>query len=514
MWRQPGWPTSGVNPRRLAKYVTKPDRYDLADYERLLDEVSSLPAASNKLTRFIDTGEPMMADMLWSLLRYETTLDDPEGVRPSHLINWLVIRQALGLSVFEELHEFTCGDDVAAAHACLAIEPALETLVDRLRTLIDRAKQLEKLMVAYRAALTRLDKLDPDDDALEQAELDALALGRQVEKVADELGDELEAAGAVCDVSLREAFTVAAEEAREFAETARLWGVDRTQLVRMPADDRLALARRLKSSRLAAIAELIGKLRRLTLAEQSRHIEGVPHEVIGVTFGRDLRRVLPSEIVKLRHPVARKDFLLRYTEGRLLQRRVRGTERVARGGIEYCEDGSGSMRMPRKKEYWARAVGLNLLDLAGDQGREFRATYFGSAGHYTEFDFTKPGDRTIEHVLEYAEASYGEWEGTDFETPLKVSVGHLEEEHARTGAVSADILFASDGLCGVSKKFMTWLHACRAELQFRVFGIYIGENLGDDNPYWQQFCEICDAGVWTIEDLASGEDIRDILYAL
>jgi uncharacterized protein with von Willebrand factor type A (vWA) domain len=271
------------------------------------------------------------------------------------------------------------------------------------------------------------------------------------------------------------------------------------------------------------LAQLIGPMQRLALSEQARRTTYAREEVYDVELGNDVLHLLAQEYALLDDEIAELDFLRRYQERQLMQYKLRGVEKVARGDIFFCEDGSGSMGGDR--EVWAKAVGLALQQIAYKQQRSFTGVHFGSPNEYVTFEFDKQtggawvegmggsyGNKQeyprewyerIEAVMFFAELFFNS--GTDFVTPLTVCLEKLQAQYAEFGAVKGDIVFVTDGMCGVDDSWMKEFKAEQARLGFRVWGIII-----DGMPESQPLNEICDGHVWSIGDLLHGSDVSEI----
>ena len=66
--------------------------------------------------------------------------------------------------------------------------------------------------------------------------------------------------------------------------------------------ERHALAKRLRSSRLAQFAPLIGQFRTFAAAERRRRVKHVPDEVVGVKLGDDLLALTSTEMINMATP--------------------------------------------------------------------------------------------------------------------------------------------------------------------------------------------------------------------
>jgi uncharacterized protein with von Willebrand factor type A (vWA) domain len=158
--------------------------------------------------------------------------------------------------------------------------------------------------------------------------------------------------------------------------------------------------------------------------------------------------------------------------------------------------------MSGDKEMWAKAVGLCLLHIARKQKRPFVAIQFGSRNEIMVHDF-RDGEITPARVIDFAEFFFNG--GTDFMAPLDRALSIINEEHQKTGAIKSDIVFATDGQCGVTDGWMKKFKEEQYRLAFNVYGINIGGSRGD-----QPLHAICDGRVATVKSITSGEDVREI----
>jgi len=222
------------------------------------------------------------------------------------------------------------------------------------------------------------------------------------------------------------------------------WGLQRGTLMKLPAQKRIDMAKRISTPKFKRLARLIGPMVRAAMAEQDRKVLYAREEIYDLELGNDLSVLIPNEYMYLCDEELEWDFFRRYYEMQLLQYKLRGYEKVAKGAIIFCMDGSGSMAGER--EISAKAVSLALLQIARRQHREFLGIMFGSPAEYTTYEFvpksnvvtnyyrgvTKTMD-VIEGVMDWAEVFFGS--GTDFVTPLGVALAKLRRPGS--GSVSS-----------------------------------------------------------------------------
>lgn len=338
-------------------------------------------------------------------------------------------------------------------------------------------------------------KRDEARERAEQAQQDANEAGQDFEDSMDK------GQGTVRSI-LTDAMNKAADEAQNASEVARTWGLEPGEMTKMPAKERMELAKRLNNERFRRIADLFGPMRNLMLSEQQRKTVHTKEELFDVEIGGDIGRLLPTEILNLRAGPTRLDFLRRLSENKVLQYAMQGQEKLARGGIIMSEDGSGSMGGDR--EMWAKAVMLCLLHLSRIQKRSFHLIHFGSPGQFKLISFEKPEDYSLDRVLDAAELFFGG--GTDFETPMKVCLDLLHKEFSANGCVRGDHVFVTDDECRVREDFMQEYLDDAEKMQFTTWGISVS---GGERRKGA-LDTMSEGKVATIKDFLSGEDIRHL----
>jgi uncharacterized protein with von Willebrand factor type A (vWA) domain len=509
------------NPLDLSKSAVQHDKWDKEQFDSIKEEMAELDAAEDRLTDVAEaTGGNLFADSYYSLVKADPKLEEPGEMRPSFLVNRTIMEEAMGLGEYNDLRNYCVGDEIGAALANIAMEPELEVIYDKLEQERKMAEELRKqeqeldgLGERERTLDEMMDSLDnPSQKEIknyqkEKAKINEHmdALRKNIGEGAQELQDALDKKRGGIRNGMKKAMDAAGNEVGNTTETAQGWGLDRGQIQRMSPKERIELARRLNSDRFRKISQLFGPMQRLAFAEQMRKTTHARDEVYDISMGSDLARVLPMELASIRHPVRRYEFFKKFVEQQLLQYELRGEERVAKGGIIFCEDGSGSMSGER--EMWAKAVGLCLLNVAKAQNRSFYGIHFGGPRELATFDFRKPEDITFDRVMEFAEIFFGG--GTDFMSPLSKSVDLLREEFAVKGCVNGDIVFATDGACAVNEDWLADFKKEQARMGFRVWGVVIGGTIRDE-----PLATICDNRVFSIKELHSGEEMRDIFRSV
>ncbi len=530
------------------RHSIRHDHWDMADWDACVREQKDVNVADEQLKKFTPTHHEAMGDMFFTLLKADPTLRSEQDMRPSFMVNHAVFKEVDKLKETERLRTYTVGDEVATGVGVVTAEPELEILFDKLKDQKELAQQIEEMLQEQQGLQDQSDDIDklmedmmkPSDDLQNQKDdlqdqIDDLQ--DQIDQATQDLQQQLNGQQQMIRQHLKDAMNQAADQAESMDNMSLAWGLEPGALTRMPAAKRIELAKRVNTEKFKKLAELIGPMQRLAMSEQQRKTNFSKDEVYDIEFGNDLSHILPAELLGLAWDEEEENvdpelaellelnelnFFHRFMDEKLLQFKLQGIEKVAKGGIIACEDGSGSMGGNR--EVWAKAVCLALLHIARIQKRDFYGIHFGSSHEIATYDFNtrngsveriiKGGEPThmdqIDGVIDFAELFWNG--GTDFVTPLSHAVDKLQRQYdaeiaeGRAGAIKGDIVFITDGQCGVSQEWLDNFKEKQKELDFKVYGILIDPYGGGGEP----LNTICDGRVWTISELMNGNDIADI----
>ncbi|MEU2566250.1 VWA domain-containing protein [Streptomyces althioticus] len=432
----------------------------------------------------------LLADVFLCAYQAAPRLRERAVMAPSHLVHHQVVTALTQSPDFAPLHRETAGDAYAAAMAVLAQGSALRGLLERSREARERTGRADRARQEAEAAATAvgeaLRQAAEEADGQEEVPAPAAAAVRRAAEAAREAEESARRedgaaaqamAAAVPGIrsAARNAASAAAEAVRQEAALMRAWGVDAGETERMPFEERARLAERLRSGRLARWAELIGRFRQMAAGERARKVEHATGELVGVTLGDDLSRVIPSELAVLGVPELRAVFAARYAAGELMLYDSRGEQGTGKGAVIACVDTSHSMYAEGPggitREAWSKACALALLDQARHAGRDFVGILFSAADKLQVFHF--PGDRPapVTDVLDFAETFLGG--GTDFQRPLGTAAKILEEEFDSASRARGDIVLITDDACEVSENWTRLWNEIKRRLDFRLFGVAI-----------------------------------------
>ena len=191
------------------------------------------------------------------------------------------------------------------------------------------------------------------------------------------------------------------------------------------------------SPRLKKIAQLAGRLERLASSKARSKVRPGVGEIHGVEIGDDIARLLPSELVCLRHPKLKLVLMSRILERRALTYGMTGREPMARGPIVILLDESSSMR-EGGRDIWSKAVALALLSTATKQRRAWHLVAFSGEIHRElEIPVGRPDAATIAQALDVRCQG-----GTDFDAPILRAAEIIKTSPTMK---QADVVIITDG---------------------------------------------------------------------
>lgn len=521
-----GLASSPPEPKATAVVVS--DRFDDMTWAETFEEASALQDLAEELNERFDHTPDLLRDLFLSAFKAAPRLRDRADMDSSRLINHQVVTAMVGSPEYEELHRATVGDPYAAAMAVLAQSDALRRLLEQTRDAQEKGQQaheaqddVEDAARAVAEALARAGDAEdengavPDDvaAAVDEAVEGAKSADEAAQQAVQAAAQALAAVAPAIRTAIRRATAQAAEAAHEEDALMRAWGLDPGQLERMSFEERALLAERLRTGRLGQFADLIGRFRLMALGERARKVENAPGELVGITLGDDLSRVVPSELAHLGIPVMRAVFAARYAEASLMLYDSRGEQNTGQGAIIACIDTSFSMTTADPagitREAWAKACALALLDQARQAKRDFVGMLFSSASELSVHRFPSSAPAGIADVVDFAECFFGG--GTDFETPLTAAVDLLEAEFNEAGRARGDIVLITDGECGVTEDWMHRWNETKRRLDFRTFGISIGN--GPATAPGAVLDALCD-NLRGLDDLTDPRAVSDLFRVL
>jgi len=244
------------------------------------------------------------------------------------------------------------------------------------------------------------------------------------------------------------------------------------------------------NDRLRRIAQLAGRFKRIAAAKRRTRVRHGADEIADVSQGADLARLLPAELSRLMMKPLRLSFFRDFLERKTLQYQLTGAEPLGRGPLIVLLDKSGSMTTNRKDE-WAAAVTLSLVDHATNERRPYALLPFG--GHVLAEHFANAGEPLPWSLLEIPADEH-----TDIAAALSRAldlIGSNTGPHRRS-----DVVLLTDGISDAS--LAPELRRRAAQLGVTIFGVAIDMPAEKLSPWCDTFKE-CGILSTLDEDLAS-----------
>jgi uncharacterized protein with von Willebrand factor type A (vWA) domain len=461
------------------------DGYDRAAFRGLKADSPSLQELERSGSKLLPHFAELLLDLFALLFKLNIVVRPADDVVPSAALYGALIDHLRVAPALEMLRRQTVLDENRAGLATLFLGDRLldllksERLVSRGDMLDFWALEQQEQEITEReeqadtaadlrahAAPTTQRQLDELTQRLRrEAETASQRLHLQATQLRAAVGENVQRQRTRLDASaLRTLHDL--EEAQQEAES---WSLHVGGGGRTSAGAQIELGKKLAdNAKLKKLAQLVGRMRSQALAIRQKLLERANEEVYEVGLGDQLSRLLPHELLALRHPLLRRDFARRYLDAGLAQYSLRGTDEKGRGPMIVCLDGSSSMA--GDKEIWAKAVSLTLLDIAQRQRRLFRSICFASTDTPLQILDLNRQQRFVadmSQVLELAE--YFPGGGTDFQKPLDAALECLREARFRRG----DIVFITDGECRVDGQWLADFKRSKTQLGFSLLSVLI-----------------------------------------
>ena len=175
--------------------------------------------------------------------------------------------------------------------------------------------------------------------------------------------------------------------------------------------------KRIRNSRkLKEICELAGRFRRAARAKQRQKTRHGRDEMVGVTLGDQIDRLVPTELAMLSDEDFELDAMRRLVEKQSMVRDMKGSEKLGKGPIVVCVDESGSMR--GDKIIAAKALALTMGWIARHQKRWLALVGFSSGKAKGTRLLLKPGKWDEAGLLDWLDHFYSG--GTTMDIPFDV----------------------------------------------------------------------------------------------
>lgn len=498
------------------------------------DIVNTSPPIQN----IIDNGcdiypafEYMCQDIFLSLYKYKARLLPESEIHLSTKLNRKFAECYLNTPEYIKLRQ-TCRMD--QFNAAIGTEIIANKLIDIIKEVMDNLKEqqeaiqkMQELMKKEQEMDELLEENEQMDELLQnlisngqgnsseaqqlQAQMNSnLAAKQQIQamanKIAEEMDDLIEEDDLANEIVTKagKSFDEASMQVAEMSDIVETWGLGDGEKSRVSYQNKKdAIERIRKAPKLKELTNLIGRFKESAITEQKKKTKNGAVEISSVTVGKKIEDTLPSERMMLSNDTTKGDFYNRYSEGRLLTYSKESNKSKNKGPIILCCDESGSMQGDR--ETWSKAFTMGVLEIAQMQRRDFAFIAYSSRAN--DPIVIKKGEISPDKVITICEEFIDG--GTNFESPLRKSLELIKDSTFK----SADILFVTDGDCGVSDSFKKEFKRIKEEKEFACKGILVdmGRYRSSDSTL-REFCDDV-VRISSVADLTDGNsDINKSLF--
>lgn len=457
-------------------------------------------------------------DMFNSLFKYNAKLRDADEVKSFSRFNHQIMDNLMESDEYENLRKATkfdlmgsaMGTEVLQNKAMEQIQYFKQQYAHKKKTgedvdgadageLIDQLNQAKNLQ-------NQIDNLNgqatgPGGQGLSKAQQQKLAQLQQQMMDLQDLIDDNEDGQQQLEDGMTDAMEQGAKNAiddvQEVRDIVEAWGLDSGANNRKISLDKRkrAIERIRRSDRLKDLTDLIGRMKKIAMQKKKQKLPD-GSAISNVELGNKIESVMPSEIMKLASPHTKKDFMHRFHQKQLLQYKKNDTKQTGRGPVIVCHDKSWSME--GVKDDWSTALSLAVLEVAQKEKRNYGYIPYESKVCENMVKNVPAGELDPDDIMDIAE--FNVQGGTNFMAPLNEAVNCLTSDRYKKG----DILFITDGDCGITPEWLDNFKKQKAEMQFYVNTVLINIGGGASRGTVDQFSD----NVVTISNLTDLDEVN------
>ncbi|WP_456371925.1 vWA domain-containing protein [Methanocaldococcus sp.] len=404
------------------KNVIKHDAYDKKSFERFLKNSKYLQKLLDYYSKYQPIHEKLVEDTFYAFFKYVVEFN--EHIEEKFKINKAILEGAMKNIEYEKSKLLTELDEVNAGTATIMFcEKFFENL------------KLKKLNKELKNFITNGKSKDLEEKLKETAK-------ETMKEISNEIFEVIQG-----------------------YKSIKNYGKGKGDKKILSVEDKIRLADKiLQNRKIKEIIKKLGKLRLIAINEYKSKIRHYSGEVYSIKIGRDLKKLLPKEIVNFSDEILYYDFLRRYVDKKLLIYDIYNKLEKQKGPIIVLLDHSGSMYGDR--EIWGKAVAISLIEIAK---RENRNLYYIAFDDGVRFEKKiNPKNINIDEIIEIASIYFGG--GTNFEEPLYRAVNIIKENNTFK---NADILFITDGYAELSNKFLKEFNNFKNEYNVKLISVFV-----------------------------------------
>ncbi|NBI07632.1 hypothetical protein [Senegalia massiliensis] len=252
---------------------------------------------------------------------------------------------------------------------------------------------------------------------------------------------------------------------QEVKDTLEIWGTENGTPQTMEGKTKL-IEKIKKNPLFLNIAKELGKLRKLTNSSINKKYTIGRGKKIGIEYGNNLNKILPSELVLLANKETKPIFYKKYVEKKLKQYKEKKEIFVGRGHVIFMADESGSTSGNRA--IWTKALAISLMGISVKEHRNFAYipydTRVGNIQHVNNTNYSE------DIVLAIANSYLGG--GTNFTEPIKIASKLIKDNRYE----NADLVFVTDGHATIDSNVLDYFNTLKKEKKVKCVGILLDKS--------------------------------------
>jgi uncharacterized protein with von Willebrand factor type A (vWA) domain len=504
-----------MSSKKLSQNI-ETDSFDRELFSELEFNSKELHDLIERGSRLLPNFRSLVMDIFASFYKYNVLFLPENEIKRSALMGRKLVENALSSDDYKELRDETILDGFNAAIATLTLGeklikwikseegPTENSLIKewKLEKTEENYEELKEKAETWKE-LEKKKSSKSIKEGRKETQFEIRSQEGELKDLEKEQKERLEQTAMKLQNLVKSGLKQASERVENIEIELMQWGASMGTPQEKSIGEKLDLAEKLfKNENLRKLSLMVGSLKEEMLSSRRKMWSTRGSEVYDIALGNDLGRIIPTELLSLRHKALRRDFLKKFIEGRLLQYYLK--EEKGRGPLIVCVDGSSSMA--GDKEMWSKSVCLSLLEIAKRQRRKFSVVIFSSKGAplgIFDSDGKKRWGMKEDDIIELAE--YFPGGGTDFEDPLDKALEFLQKSQFKRG----DVVFITDGECDVGEEWLKNFLREKDRLKFRVFSVLIDLTGRETSESLRKFSDKATA----ISKLAS-KDAREIFLSL
>ena len=482
------WARLSENKPKLGSRIFRSSRLEDMIYQDLRKSIDiGLDDIERQGSEKLDTFSSLIQDTFQAIYSINPRRADENGlVTAARIFNKEIMDHVLACEEYPAFKAICEGRDLPAYEAVKEFAGQIFSKLDELLNAAgnDKAKedkklldllnklesQQESLTRQFAEALEQCGNAAPDKEAetrLLKAANSAESKQRQIDNLSDMITRNMRGSHGTLQDAAADAVALAKEKAEQTASIISSWGLEGSnpETLKHNAD----LLRRVKGNdKIKGISKYLGKYREILNNARKNSFAFGRGDKYDITLGNDFTRAVSSEYAYLAMPETVPLFIQKVQRKSLKQYRKRERTAKGHGDVVICLDESSSTS--GEPIAWGKALALTIMEAVNKNGRDCVIIRYSGIGSVVPHYFMR-SKFTTEDILSFADSFLGG--GTEFKGPLTKAAEIIEKE----GFSNADVLFLTDGDCGVDDEFAESFKKRRAELKFTVTGIVLDKGV-------------------------------------